>query len=67
MTTDDVNEKEEAVKTKTLMRKGCIKIEMLFGNRASSFSLSPADYSYCLVNSEMTTDDVNEKEEAVKS
>jgi len=44
------------------MRKAFVKMEMLLGNRASSFSLSPADSSYCLVNSEMTTDDVNEKE-----
>ena len=49
------------------MRKAFVKMEMLLGNRASSFSLSPADSSYCLGNCEMTTDDVNEKEEAVKS
>ena len=59
--------KKRRLGSKELMRKGCIKIEMLLGNRTSSFSLSPADSSYCLGNSEMTTDDVNEKEEAVKS
>ena len=46
------------------MRKGCIKIEMLLGKRASSFSLSPADSSYWLGNNEMTTADVKQKEEA---